>query len=355
MKISEVYFAPLPEASSPEQMAKAAGLLWEKMGLERIIVKDGLVAIKQHFGEVKGKGYLAPPVARAIGAKIKAAGGKPFLTDTNTLYRGHRSNACDHLEIARAHGFSHERLGFPVIIADGLKGEAQMKTQIKGCRLKYAFLGGAGLVSDAAIVLTHVTGHIAAGLGASIKNVGMGFAGRGGKLHQHHGSTPIFLGDKCAACGICARHCPANAITIGKRAGLNPKKCIGCGECFSYCRFAAITFKWAVQSKALQEKMAEYCLAFHETKKGRMAYLNFLTRITKDCDCLAKEGKALPDIGVAGSLDPVAADMAALDLANKHFGRDIFKEFWPGIDARVQLRYGEKIGLGSMAYKLIRI
>jgi hypothetical protein len=355
MKRSKVYFAPLPEASLPEQMAEAAGLIWAKMGLKRIVIKGGFVAIKQHFGEAKGKGYLAPPVARAIGEKIKAAGGKPFLTDTNTLYRGRRSNACDHLEIAREHGFSHDQLGFPVIIADGLKGESQVKTQLAGCRLKYAFLAGAGLFADAAIVLTHVTGHIVAGLGASIKNTGMGFAGRGGKLHQHHGSAPVFLEKKCVACGICARHCPANAISIGKYAVLDPQKCIGCGECFAYCRSGAITFKWAVQSQALQEKMTEYCLAFHRTKKGHIAYFNFLTRISKDCDCMTTNSIMLPDVGVVGSLDPVAADAAAMDLVNQRFGRDIFKEFWPKIDARVQLRYGETIGLGSTGYTLIRI
>lgn len=336
-------------------MAGVAGLLWDKMGLKRIIKPNSLVAVKQHFGEEKGKGYLAPPVARAIGKKIKAAGGKPFLTDTNTLYRGRRSNACDHLEIAREHGFTHDQLGFPVIIADGLKGEAQVKTRLKGCRLKYAFLAGAGLFADAAIILTHVTGHINAGLGASIKNAGMGFAGRGGKLHQHHGSAPVFLGEKCTACGLCARHCPVNAIIIRKRAELNPKKCIGCGECFSFCKFEAITFKWTAQSKELQKKMTEYCLAFHKAKNGNIAYFNFLTRISRECDCMVKSQKMLPDIGVVGSLDPVAADAAAMDLVNKYFGRDIFKEFRPRIDARIQLSYGEQIGLGSTAYKLIRV
>jgi uncharacterized Fe-S center protein len=339
-------------------MARAAEKLWDKMNLKRIIGQGSFVAIKQHFGEAKAtqkSGYLAPPIARAIGKKIMAAGGKPFLTDTNTLYRGRRSNACDHLELAREHGFSHDRLGFPVIIADGLKGESQVKTPLKGSRVKYVFLAGAGLFADAAIILTHVTGHVAVGCGASIKNVGMGFAGRGGKLHQHHGAAPVFLGKKCTACGICARHCPTNAITIGKHAVLNPKKCIGCGECYAYCPSAAITFKWAVTSQALQEKMAEYCLAFQATKKGHIAYFNFLTRITKNCDCMTKKEEMLADIGVVASLDPVAADKAAMDIVEKHFGRPIFREFWPKVDANIQLRYSEKIGLGSTAYKLIRV
>ena len=154
---SKAYFVGLGESSTPEEMAAAAERLWDRMKLGRIISKDALVAIKQHFGEEGGGNFIPPAVAKAVGRRVRRAGGKPFATDSNTLYNGMRANAVDHLEIARQHGFSHEALGFPVIIADGLKGESQVTLKVDGGSLRHVFLAGAGYVADAAVILTHVT------------------------------------------------------------------------------------------------------------------------------------------------------------------------------------------------------
>jgi len=352
---SKVYFTPLGESSTPEQMAAAAERLWEKMELDRIIAADALVAIKQHFGEAGSTNHLPPAVAAAMGRRVRDAGGKPFATDSNTLYNGMRANAVDHLTIAREHGFSHETLGFPVIIADGLKGEAQVTMDAAGETLDHVFLATGGYMADAVIVLTHVTGHLAAGLGASIKNVAMGLAGRAGKLQQHHDAEPIFSADKCVGCGLCAKHCPAEAITIDKTAILDPERCIGCGECYAFCPHGAVSFNWGTTSVDLQRKMVEYCLAFHRAKAGSVAYLNFITRVTPNCDCLGRgdEETALPDLGVVGSFDPVAVDAAAMDLLDERHGCDVFGGMWPQCRHRTQLEYGEQIGLGSMTYELL--
>lgn len=351
-----VFFAELPASSEPGQMAAAAEKLWDAMKLDAMVAPGALVALKQHFGEVGGKNFLPPAVACALGRRVAAAGGKPFLTDSNTLYTGRRSNAVDHLTLAFEHGFSQDKLGFPVLIADGLKGESQMTLKPVGGLLKHIFLAGAGFAADAAVILTHVTGHLAAGLGAGIKNVAMGLAGRAGKLQQHHNSTPAFSARKCTACGVCVHHCPASAIRIEKKAVLAPEKCIGCGECFAFCPSGAISFEWSETSPILQRKMAEYCLAFHRSKKGRIAYFNFITRVTRDCDCMIRGSKgALPDLGVVASADPVAADAAAMALLNKREGRDVFAGFWPELDAGIQLEYAEKIGLGSRKYELVRL
>ena len=352
---TKVFFTPLPEASTAEQMAAAAERLWERMGLDGLIDADGLVALKQHFGEQGSEHYIPAPVARAIGAKVAAAGGKPFSTDSNTLYNGMRANAVDHLNLACEHGFSHETLGFPVIIADGLKGESQVTLDGAGQTLSHVFLATAGYLADTVVVLTHVTGHLAAGMGASIKNVAMGFAGRAGKLQQHHDAEPIFSADACVACGLCAKHCPADAITIGKTAILDAERCIGCGECYAFCPHGAVSFDWDTTSVDLQKKMADYCLAFHRAKEGRIVYINFITRVTPNCDCVGKSETPLPDIGVVAGFDPVAVDTAAVDLLDQQHGHDVFGRLWPHCSHRTQLEYGQTIGLGSMDYELLTL
>jgi len=269
-----VHFTALKEAASPEEMAAAARRLWDSLRVKKAVTKNALVAIKQHFGEKGGANFVPPAVTRAVGECIRAAGGKPFATDSNTLYNGSRANAVDHLELAREHGFSHETLGFPVIIADGLKGESQVTLEGQGRVLQRVFLAGAGSMADAAVVLTHVTGHLVACIGASIKNVAMGLAGRAGKLQQHHSAEPIFSRSKCKACGRCAKHCPAGALAIKDYAVLDVKRCIGCGECYAFCPHGAVAFEWSTTSADLQKKMAEYCLAFQSEKPGRVAYFN---------------------------------------------------------------------------------
>jgi uncharacterized protein len=351
-----VYFVPLVESSTPEQQAAAALKLWERMNLDSIIAKNSLVAIKQHFGEKGGVNFISPAVAKAVGAEVRRAGGKPFSTDSNTLYNGQRANAVDHLELARQHGFSHEALGFPVIIADGLKGESQVTLEGPAKALKHVFIAGAGYMADAAIMLTHVTGHLAAGMGAAIKNVAMGFGGRAGKLQQHHAAKPIFSAAKCQLCGRCVKHCPVGAIVLKGSAVLDQQRCIGCGECYAFCRHGAVGFDWSTTSKDLQHKMAEYCLAFHREKAGRAAYLNFITRVTKNCDCMGSSDEPhLPDLGVVGSMDPVAVDTASMDLLDEKHGRDVFAQLWPKCQHRTQLQYGQEIGLGSMQYELVRL
>lgn len=50
--------------------------------------------------------------------------------------------------------------------------------------------------------------------------------------------------DKCKKCSLCAKNCPAGAITgvVGKEAfKIDTEKCIKCGACMSNCRFDAIS------------------------------------------------------------------------------------------------------------------
>jgi len=352
----KVFFIPVPDRAGPELLAQCATRL-ARVAFKNVVVKGRPCAIKQHFGEGKNDGYLKPDIARAVVKFVHGRRGLPFLTDTNTLYRGRRSDAVNHLAQARDNGFTREALGAPVIIADGLLGTDQVTVPIDGGKhFKKVRIASAGYQAASAVVLTHVKGHCQVGLGGSIKNVGMGFAARAGKLAQHYGGHPVFESRKCTACGTCVAWCPVDAIELRPRATLLSERCIGCGECFAVCPHEAISFRWSEDGPVLIEKICEHALGFLSNKRGRVGYINFVNHLTKDCDCLSKKQRPeYPDIGVLASTDIVAVDKAAADLTRDRFGRDIWAKWWPRSDYPAFFTYGEKIGLGSAEYELVTL
>jgi len=101
------------------------------------------------------------------------------------------------------------------------------------------------------------------------------------------------------------------------------------------------------------EKVCEHVLGFLSNKPGRVGFLNFITRVTRNCDCMGNRQKIeRPDIGILASTDIVAADKAAADLTRERYGRDVWKEWWPDSGYERQFEYGEEIGLGTRDYEL---
>ena len=353
---SKVYFIRVSDGESDGSLAEKAARLYEKAKFAGQLEEGSLVGIKQHLGEKGGEGYLKPPIAKRFVELVRKAGAKPFLIETSTLYRGNRGTAVDYLTVCYDHGFTHENVGCPVIMADGLVGAAQVMVRIDGKHYKQVPIAGDAFHAFGFVVLTHVTGHPGAGIGASIKNVGMGLASRAGKLDQHHGDTPLVDAAKCTACGTCAELCPADAITVDEIAVIDKKKCIGCGECLAVCPFGAVGFRWRETSQRLNEKMVEHALAVKRTHEGRMCFFNFMTHVTEGCDCFGiKQDAACPDIGIVASDDIVAVDQATVDIMKKELGKDLFMEFTPEADYSVQLAHGEAVGLGSRDYELVEV
>lgn len=354
-----VLFTPVSNGEAVESMVRKAARLAERVFPE-VVLKERACAIKQHFGEGKNTGYLKPIFTRAIADYVKARGGLPFATDTNTLYRGGRSNALAHLETARLHGFTHEALGAPVIIADGLQGADQVAVPVTNTKhFREVRLASAMHQAASAIVLTHVKGHCAMGFGGSIKNVGMGCAARAGKLAMHQGGQPQFRESKCMGCGTCVRWCPADAIELVKTGGkpkarLTPEKCIGCGECLALCPFDAVGFSWSTEGPELAEKVCEHALGFVAGKPGHVGYLNFIIDVSKNCDCMGDRQKIEhPNLGILAGTNIVAVDKASADLTIKAYGEDIWQRWWPETQYAAQFRYGEAIGLGRTEYELV--
>ncbi len=351
-----VHFVPVAENETPEEHGRKALKLYEQGGFNQQVGRDDLVGIKQHMGEKGGRGYLEPPIAAALAWAIAKRGGAPFVTDSTTLYRGRRSNAVDYLNLCREHGFTTEALGCPVIIADGLRGNGQVMVAVDGKHYEQVPISAAAYHADGFVVLTHVTGHVAAGYAAGIKNVAMGLLSRAGKMSQHHGAVPVHNAEKCTACGACARWCPVDAIEVTDHAIVDEELCIGCGECLAVCRFDAMGFNWSEVPTVLQEKMAEHCLGVHRLHEGRMCYFNFATHMTTDCDCMGKKAKPVcADLGIVAGDDPVAVDQATLDLLRERRPKAMKKLFRENIDHEVQLRHGESIGLGSRDYELTEL
>jgi hypothetical protein len=354
---SKVFFVGAAGGDPAEVLARKAKQVYLATGFSDRIAESDFAALKIHFGEAGNTGYIKPEWLTGLIWEIRTKTKHAFLTDSNTLYIGNRSNSIDHLRLAWSHGFTPETTGIPVIIADGLIGRDKQEPRSAQARTASSKIASAILDSDAFICLTHVTGHVQTGLGAAIKNMGMGCASRAGKLDQHSVTHPRVNPKQCRNCGVCTAFCPEAAIIQAEgHVVIDPARCIGCGECLVVCKQGAIKMKWDEDSLRLQEKMAEYALRVFTHFKDKAVFVSFLIHVTKDCDCMAKNQKPIvSDIGIVASLDPVAVDQASADLILAAGGdRDPLRAGYD-LDWSGQLAHGEKIGLGTRKYGLVEL
>ncbi len=352
-----VYFIPLSEKESDEECARKTAQLLGSSDFNSIIEEDTLVAVKQHFGESGNNNYISPANTKVIVDWVKSYKGLPLLVETNTLYKGQRSDSYHHLEQAYKHGFTYSNVGAPIHILDGVHGQNQHPVAIPGKHFSKVYMVPDIPFFTSIVVVSHVKGHLLSGMGGALKNLGMGFSSRAGKLAQHDDFSPVFDRDKCARCGLCTTFCPENALTLSNDGvQLDTEKCIGCGECYTACRYDAVGFHWAEKGAVFQEKMVEHALGAVIKHCGKVLYINFVNKLSRHCDCWGEENPVIyPDVGILASYDPVAIDQASCDIAGKVLGKDIFKELWPAIDASVQMKYGEEIGLGTRTYEIIEV
>jgi uncharacterized Fe-S center protein len=363
----EVFFTDMRVTPRRNLVTKLDSLL-RKAGFEQMDLKRKFVAVKMHFGEPGNLAFIRPNYAARVVSMIKEAGGKPFLTDTNTLYTGGRSNAVDHLASASANGFNRLSAGCEVIIADGLRGTEYREVEVAGRHTHSAKIAAAVADADVLLTLSHFKGHELTGIGGAIKNLGMGCAARGGKLFMHSSSKPVIQQDKCVACGLCKESCPQEAIlwNAEKQAMIAYDRCIGCGQCIAMCQYGAARAVLDESASVAAEKIAEYALA--AVKDRPSLHAGFVMDVSPFCDCWGHNDKAIvADIGMAASRDPVALDKACVDMVNEapqvpgtiledrglQAGDDKFGAVHPSTSWRAGLSYAESIGLGSRDYSLV--
>ncbi len=376
MEKSKVYFTDFRTVANGDGLPKKLQKLIKKAGIGDIDMDGKFVAIKMHFGEMGNVSFLRPNYAKAVADVVRAMGGRPFLTDCNTLYPGSRKNALEHLYCAWENGFSALSAGCPILIADGLKGTDDVLVPVEGGEyVKEAKIGRAVMDADVFISLNHFKGHEQTGFGGAIKNIGMGCGSRAGKAEQHNCGTPVVEEADCRGCRLCARQCANDGLEFDettRRMRVNADNCLGCGRCVGACNFDAIHFVDENAAEMLNRRMAEYAKA---VVTGRPQFhISLVMDISPNCDCHCEnDAPILPDIGMFASFDPVALDQACADAclaqeplpnsqlsdnmrrANFFDWNDHFRNSTPQSEWRSCLEHGEKIGLGTRSYELIRL
>lgn len=375
---SKVFFTDLRAGTSGNLLQKLERLA-KKAGIEQIDFKDKFVALKIHFGEYGNMAYIRPNYAAVIVQLVKQMGGKPFLTDSNTLYSGSRSNAVDHIHTAMVNGFNSIATGCDIIIADGLRGTDERVVDVEGKYCPTPKIGAAIAEADIVISLTHFKGHEQAGFGGALKNMGMGSGSVAGKLDMHSTAQPKVELENCIGCKICEKNCAHDAIhVVEKKAVIDYDKCVGCGQCVALCKSEAAVMGSTESGEILNYKIAEYTKAVLKGKQN--FHIAFIMNVSPECDCWAHNDAAIvPDLGMMASFDPVALDQACADMVtaapvlpttntlrdkdtdcechhhHTHEGEDKFRLLHPNTNWQAGLRYAEEIGIGTREYELIKL
>ena len=393
MEPSKVYFCDLHTHMGDGLPNKLKRLI-KAAGIGQIDFENKFVAIKMHLGEPGNLSYLRPNYARAVVDVVHELGGKPFITDCNTLYVGGRKNALDHLDSAYANGFNPFQTGCHTIIADGLRGLDEVEVPVEGGEyVKNAKIGRALMDADVVISLTHFKGHEQAGFGGAMKNLGMGGGSRAGKMEQHAAGKPSVSQKRCIGCRQCKKICAHSAFSFDEArehefangkvrevhvASIDHDKCVGCGRCIAVCNQDAIRPDYDQAAEVLNYKIAEYTKAIVD---GRPCFhISLAIDVSPNCDCHDENDKPIVgDIGFFASFDPVALDQACIDAVqaaaalpdteythmhkkleeagelDEAHASDKFHITHPDTDWKSCIDHAEKIGIGTHEYELIRV
>jgi uncharacterized Fe-S center protein len=336
--MANIYNIKIDNFANLNTVSRAAEVLFDHIVDQKEIELPKKMPLKVHFGEEGNHTFIKPECYIGVINSLQKRGVETCYIETNVLYKGERRDSQSHIGLARRHGF----IDLPIIIADNAGYD---EVPINGKHFKKCKIGKDFKKYDGFTVMSHFKGHAEAGFGGALKQLGMGFASRAGKLQQHTDNVPFIKTDRCIACGICTENCHYKAISIKKLAKIDSTKCVGCAMCVGSCSQNAIKNDWSASH--FTEKLAEYAVAAAAGKKN--IYLNFLGQITEQCDCTKKDMKPIvSDIGVFASTDPVAVDSACLDaLPLKTHMKFNFGE--------VALKHAENLGLGSCNYNLITL
>ncbi len=328
--------------------------LFFEAGFDKIL--KGKVGIKLHFGEYGNVHYIRPVFVHKIVEILKELDLEPELIETCGLGAiSRRSTAKKHLEVAKKHGFCEHCLGVKINIIDGEYG-------LDFIEYKGTYIAKGLKNYDSLLIMSHVKGHVQAGFGGAIKNIGLGLVAKPSKYYVHFDGYPKINDDKCIKCNSCIKSCPVNAIENYK---IIENKCLKCNVCVDVCEKKAIEVK-PVDNITLNKRIVENVKNVLEFfGKEHVVYINFLLDIIPHCDCHPfSDIPIVPDIGILASKDIVSVDKASIDLINNTFGiigssislsnikKGEKKFINPNTNYEIQIEYAHRIKLGNKNYTL---
>ena len=271
--------------------------IYEALGREA----TGKVAVKLSTGEPGGHNFLQPALIKDLVKKVNGT-----IVECNTAYGGGRADTENHLKAAKEHGFT------AIAPVDIMDADGEVALPVKGGKhLKEDFVGSHYLNYDFTIILSHFKGHAMGGFGGAIKNMSIGIASSGGKAWIHSAGK-----------------------TKGDPWGNLPPQ------------------------DDFLESMAEAAKEVADHCGDKILYISVANNLSVDCDCDASpEDPKMGDIGILASLDPIALDKACTDLvrASEDHGKIHLIERIDSRHGMHTLEYGEKLGIGSQKYELVKL
>ena len=346
--------------------------LLKQFDLSKYFEPQEWVAVKTHLGSEGAHRIVRPVFLRKVVEALRTCGAKPFVTDTV------RIKGLDYLDVANQNGLNHLSVGAPVILADGLYGNDNI--MVKGIDiLKEIAIASVIYDVPAMVVCSHIKGHIQSGYAGAIKNIAMGGVssrhrecgwkcGRGA-MHTLGEGMLSWDKEKCELCYQCMEICPLDAIKfVDDQLEWDTNECWRCGRCERVCQSRGLSLPG--DEKRFMRSLAEAAKLVLDTfKPQKVIYLNFLTEIQPECDCMpVADVPVIQDQGILISDDIVSIEQASVDMLLKapplpqSFADE--KKIVPGDDIlfklserdyRLQFEAAEKLGLGSRSYELIEI
>lgn len=293
MEKAKVYFT---KEITPESVVK----MYETLGLEL----PGKVAVKLHSGEQGNQNYIRPEFVKAMVERVNGT-----VVECNTAYGGARNSTEKHKKLIEEHGWTKY---FNVDLMDAEGPDMELKIP-NGKVIKENFVGKNLKNYDSMLVLSHFKGHPMGGYGGALKQLSIGVASSQGKAWIH---------------------------SAGKT------------------KDQTILWDNLPEQNKFLEAMADSASSIVEYFKGKIVFINVMCNLSVDCDCCAKaEDPCMKDIGILASLDPIAIDLACIDLIyhSKDPGRDHFVQRVERQNGIHTIEAAQELGFGTREYERIDV